>query len=96
MKEHIKEIRFIVCATRDGLRGSWGRGETLSEAAYSAHKNGAKKTDTCGAYVVFNDPDAHVDGFGYVCWGGKEAPNAHGVCIGPVGKLGGIMEKKNK
>lgn len=82
---------YIVCTS--DVYGSWGRGSSLYNAALNCHKAGAKKTDVVSMSVILNDPDAFVDNYGAICYGGAGKLNAE--CI-PVGysTLSGLLKPK--
>lgn len=73
--------------------GSWGRGTNLTQAAFNCYKAGAYKNDLVAISIVTDDPDAYIDGFGMVCYGGKAKESAKLIQIGGA-KLSGLMVKQ--
>ena len=82
---------YIVSTT--GWPGSWGKGSNLTQAAFNCYKAGAIKNDLVAISIVTNDPDAYIDGFGMVCYGGKGKQDAELINIG-YAKLSGLMLKE--
>lgn len=73
--------------------GHWGKGTNLTEAAFNCYKFGGKRNDLVAVSIVKNDPDAHIDGFGMVIYGGKAKESAELINIG-YAKLSGLMLKE--
>ena len=73
-----------------GLYGSWGKGETLLEAANACKKAGGKSKDIPGISIICDGANVQVDNYGAVCYGGAEYPNAECIEVG-YAKLSGLI-----
>jgi hypothetical protein len=73
-----------------GLYGSWGKGETLLDAAMACKKAGGKLKSAAEISIVYNDPDAFIDQYGALCYGGKDHPEAQLIDVG-YAKLSGLL-----
>ena len=73
--------------------GTWGKGNNLTEAAFNCYKLGGLKNDMVAISIVTNDPDAHIDGFGMVLYGGVGKKDAELINVG-YAKLSGLMLKE--
>jgi len=73
-----------------GLYGSWGKGETLLEAAKACKKAGGKLKDIADVSIIYDGPDSYVDDYGALCYGGAKNPNAKLIDVGYM-KFSGLL-----
>jgi hypothetical protein len=76
-----------------GLYGYWGRGDSLYSAAQNCKKHGGKNKDIVSMSVILNDPDAFIDDFGAICYGGVGKQNADCINVG-YSTLAGLLKPK--
>jgi len=74
-----------------GFYGHWGRGDSLLIAAKNCKKSGGKNRDSALITIVLNDPDASLDCYGYLSYGGEGKLNASSINVG-YSTLGGLLK----
>lgn len=75
-----------------GLYGYYAKGDSLLLAAQNLLKTGAKKRDIIAVIVVIGDPDVFIDTFGYINYGGSDAPKAWYIPAMITGTLGSLLK----
>ena len=75
-----------------GLYGYYATGDSLLLAAQKLLKTGAKKRDIIAVVLVLGDPKAFIDTFGYINYGGSEAPEAWYIPAMITGTLDNLLK----
>lgn len=88
--KHIQSVTYLVHTV--GVYGYYARGDSLLLAAQNLLKTGAKKRDIIAVVVVLGDPKAFIDTFGYINYGGAEAPEAWYIPAMITGTLGSLLK----
>jgi len=81
------ELHCFIVMTSNGY---WGRGQTLMDAALACKKAGARADNYCVASLVVGDDEPEVDGYGFICHGGKEKQGSKLISIGLFKRLGSL------
>ena len=72
--------------------GYYAKGDSLLLAAHKLLKTGAKKRDIVAVVVVIGDPEAFIDSWGGINYGGSEAPEAWYIPSMITGTLGSLLK----
>jgi hypothetical protein len=82
-------IRFVLSSSSF----HWAVSDSIEGAAKMLYGMTRKQSYKVWGTMVVNDERPFISADGALCYGGKEAPDAWILHLGPLGKIGGLIQK---